>query len=88
MTEGLQRLVIGFSPDGIQVRALYRTHQVHNPGTVARRREVSGLVRTGLEQALEALEASAGVEVVGTSGFTTREDVLSLPHSDEARRAA
>ena len=42
------------------------------------------LVRTGLEQALEALEALEGrVDVVGTSGYEVREDTLSAD-----RRAA
>ena len=35
---------------------------------------MSELVRSGLQDALEALEG--GTECVGTSGFTTREDVL------------
>jgi hypothetical protein len=61
------------------VRCLYRTEDEAGPNTKVRRREVSGLVRTGLQDALAALEG--GVEVVGTSGFTTREDILSLPRS-------
>jgi hypothetical protein len=76
VSEDLQRLVISFERDGIQVRALYRSEatQGPNPGTKARRREVITLVRGGLEQALEALQA--GAECVGTSGFTTREDII------------
>jgi hypothetical protein len=76
VSEDLQRLVIGFERDGIQVRALYRSEatQGPNPGTKARQREVITLVRGGLEQALEALQA--GAECVGTSGFTTREDII------------
>ena len=42
-----------------------------------RRREVSELVRTGLQDALEALEGD--VEDLGTSGYEVREDVLHLP---------
>ncbi len=72
----LQRLVISFERDAVTVRALYRQKDGPNPGTKARRREVTTLVRTGLEQALDALEGP--VESIGTSGFTTREDVLSL----------
>ncbi len=72
----LQRLVLTFKPDGLEVRALYRRRSQDgpNPGTKARQREVSELVRDGLHDALEAL--AGDVEVVGTSGFTTREDVL------------
>jgi hypothetical protein len=55
------------------VRCLYRTEGEAGPNTKARRREVTELARTGLEQALEALD---GAECVGTSGFSTREDVL------------
>ncbi len=83
MTEGLQRLVIGFGDDGIQVRTLYRSKAGPNPGTAARRREVTELTRTGLERALEALEGR--VDVIGTSGFETREDTIS---AGEAGRAA
>jgi hypothetical protein len=56
------------------VCALYRSQDGAGPSTKVRTREVTALVRTGLEQALEALEG--GVDVVGTSGFTTREDVV------------
>jgi hypothetical protein len=72
MTE-LRRLVIEPRAEEVVIRVLYRSKGDSNPGTKARAREVSNLVRTGLEQALEALE---NAECVGTSGFTTREDVL------------
>jgi hypothetical protein len=71
----LQRLVLTFKPDGPEVCTLYRTTAGAGPSTKARRREVTTLVRTGLEQALEALEGR--VEVVGTSGHEVREDTLS-----------
>ena len=48
----------------------------------ARRREVTQLTRKGLGAALEALEGR--VDVVGTSGFTTREDVLLATASPDA----
>lgn len=51
----LQRLILTFKPDGLEVRTLYRSKGGPNPGTKARRREVAQLARTGL---LEALEAS------------------------------
>ena len=73
----LQRLVLTFKPDSVEVRTLYRRKSGPNPGTKARRREVSELVRTGLLEALEALEGD--VEDLGTSGFEVREDVLHLP---------
>lgn len=83
----LQRLVISFERDGIQVRTLYRSSPSEagpNPGTVARRREVVQLARTGLERALEALDGSARVDVIGTSGFETREDVIAIERKDVA----
>jgi hypothetical protein len=64
------------------VRCLYRTQSLSNPGTKARAREVSGLVRTGLQDALRALEGD--VTMAGTSGFTTREDVLLATTSPDA----
>jgi len=73
----LQRLVLTFKPGGLEVRTLYRSKSGPNPGTKARRREVSELVRTGLQDALEALEGD--VEDLGTSGYEVREDVLHLP---------
>jgi hypothetical protein len=70
----LQRLVLDFRTGELVVRALYRTEGGAGPNTKARRREVTALARAGLQDALEALEG--GAECVGTSGFTTREDVL------------
>ena len=78
----LQRLVLTFKPDGVEVRALYRNMNGPNPGTKARAREVQELARTGLQDALEALEG--GAECIGTSGFTTREDVLLATTSPDA----
>ncbi len=74
----LERLVLTFARDGIQVRVLYRTKAGSNPGAAARRREVTELAREGLTAALEALDGSARVDVIGTSGFETREDTLSV----------
>jgi hypothetical protein len=85
MTE-LKRLVLTFKPDGVEIRALYRRENGPNPGTKARGREVPELARSGLTQALEALEA--GAECVGTSGFTTREDVLLATASPDAEKPA
>jgi hypothetical protein len=85
----LERLVLDYRGGELVVRVLYRSEDGPNPGTKARTRGVAELARTGLRDALEALEGNA--ECVGTSGFTTREDILSLPRPDEptaARRAA
>jgi len=85
----LQRLVLEFRDGELIARVLYRSGlDGPNPSTKARAREVSALARTGLQDALEALEG--GAECVGTSGFTTREDLLSvaLPRPDELREAA
>jgi hypothetical protein len=72
----LRRLVLDFRSEELVVHALYRTQTSPGPGpnTKARAREVSELARGGLTAALEALEGR--VDVVGTSGFMTREDVL------------
>jgi len=89
----LQRLIITFKPEELEIRTLYRRRNQDGPGpnSKARWREVEELSREGLRQALASLEG--GAECVGTSGFTTREDILSvaLPRPDEpaaARRAA
>jgi len=71
----LKRLVLDYRSGELIVRCLYRSKGDTNPGTVRRRREVEDLVRTGLQDALRALEGG-DVELVGTSGFTQREDVL------------
>jgi hypothetical protein len=70
----LQRLVLDYRAGELVLRVLYRSQDGPNTGTKARRREVAGLAKSGLQDALEALDGD--VEVVGTSGFTTREDVL------------
>jgi len=77
----LQRLIVTFKSEELIVHALYRSDGISNPGTKARAREVSEMARSGLRDALEALEG--GAEVVGTSGFTQREDILSLNRPDE-----
>ncbi len=78
----LQRLVLTFERDAVTVRALYRTKDGSNPGTKARAREVTDLTRSGLREALAALEGR--VDVVGTSGFETREDVVVAERKDVA----
>ena len=91
-TRVLQRLVIDYRSGELVVRCLYRSEakDCPNPGTKARLREVEDLAREGLGAALAALEGD--VDVVGTSGFTTREDVLlataSLPTRQPMRKGA
>jgi hypothetical protein len=83
----LQRIVIDLRSEAgeMVLRVLYRSKGDSNPGTVRRRREVSNLVRTGLQDALRALDSEAGrVDVVGTSGYTTREDVLCTTSRESA----
>lgn len=70
----LQRLVLDFRTGELVVRCLYCSKGDSNPGTKGRRREVLDLTRGGLSPALEALDGR--VDVAGTSGFTTREDVF------------
>jgi hypothetical protein len=73
----LQRLVLDFRSGELVARVLYRSSlDGPNSGTKARAREVTELARSGLSDALEALEGR--VDVVGTSGYTTREDVLCI----------
>ena len=76
----LNRLILDFRTDELVVRCLYRSDGATGPGTKARRREVSNLVRGGLQDALEALDGG-DVDMVGVSGYELREDVLSLPRS-------
>ncbi len=78
----LQRLVIDYRSGELVLRCLYKTDNGPNPGTVRRRREVEDLAREGLRQALDALEGD--VTMAGTSGFTTREDVLLATTSPDA----
>jgi hypothetical protein len=85
----LQRLVLDYRSGELVVRVLYRSSLgAPNPGTKARTREVTDLARSGLRDALETLEGR--VDVVGTSGYSVREDLLSvaLPRPDELREAA
>ncbi len=84
----LQRLVLDFRTEELVVRCLYRRSLEDAPGTntKARAREVSDLVRTGLADALGALEGR--VDVVGTSGYTTREDVLLATTSPDTLETA
>jgi hypothetical protein len=70
----LKRLIITFKPEELVLHALYRSQDGPNPGTKARGKEVSELTREGLREALRALEGR--VDVVGTSGYSVREDIM------------
>ncbi len=78
MSGQLQRLVLTFKPEGVEVRTLYRSKGASGPGTKARRREVTELTRTGLQHALEALYVAGDVEDLGASGYSVHEDVMGL----------
>lgn len=80
----LQRLVLTFKPEAVEIRVLYRTRSGPNPGTKARAREITQLARTGLEQVLETLREPQRVDVVGESGYEVREDVIAAKGKDGA----
>jgi len=86
----LQRLVLDFRNDEeIVVRCLYRSSlDGPNPTTKARGRVVTDLIKSGLRDALEAV-GNRQATMCGTSGFTQREDLLSvaLSRPDELRDA-
>jgi len=74
MTKGLQRLVLDYRSGELVVRCLYRGSSGPGPNTKARRQEVTELTREGLSAALRPL--GRRVDVVGTWGFTTKEDIV------------
>jgi hypothetical protein len=78
----LQRLVVDFRGDELVVRCLYRTQDGPNPDTKARGKEVAEMARSGLQDALAALEGD--VAMVGTSGFTQREDIMVANRKESA----
>ena len=73
----LKRIVVDLRAEEMVLRVLYTDQDGPNPQTKRRARLVTNLAREGLRQALASLEGDA--ELVGTSGFTTREDLLSVP---------
>ena len=83
----LQRLLLDFRSGEIVVRCLYRSSlDGPNPTTKARAREVSELTRAGLQDTLRAL-VGGEVTICGTSGYTTREDVLLVDAIEEGSAA-
>jgi hypothetical protein len=83
----LQRLVIETKPEELVIRGLYRSQDGPNPGTKARTRVVAELARSGLQDALEALDAGE-VAICGTSGFIQREDIFVATASPAALQTA
>jgi hypothetical protein len=79
----LQRLVLDYRSGELVVCCLYRSSSGPGPNAKARRREVTELTREGLSAALGALERR--VDVVETSGFTTREDIFLCTTKGAAR---
>jgi len=76
----VRRIVITFRDSEIVIHTLYKTSAEElgpNPNTKARMKVVTEITRKGLKEALGALEASAPT-CVGSSGFTTREDILCV----------
>jgi len=57
----LERLVLTFDREGLEIRTLYRRRNQDGPGpdSKARLREVEELSRQGLRQALASLEGGA-----------------------------
>jgi hypothetical protein len=72
-----KRIILTFRDGEIVVHTLYQCKDGPNPDTKRRLKEVRDLTHWGLKEALGALEVSAPT-CVGSSGFTTREDILSL----------
>ena len=63
----LQRFIITSKPKELVVHALYRTQDGPGPDTKARRKHFTELARTGLTQALEALNAPSVLVLRGSS---------------------
>jgi hypothetical protein len=80
----LKRLVLDYRSGELVIRCLYRRglEDAPGPSTKRREREVAELTREGLRQALASLEGR--VDVVGTSGYQLREDVILATTSSDA----
>ena len=76
-----KRIILTFKGEEISIHVLYQASVAENlgPNTKKRLRHTTELVREGLREAIESLDSEAGrCMCVGTSGFTQREDVLSI----------
>jgi hypothetical protein len=58
----LKRLVLDYRSGELVARVLYRSEDGPNPGTKRRTKVVADLARSGLRDALEALDAGDGAE--------------------------
>lgn len=86
----LQRLILTFKPGELVMHVLYGGADPDGPrpNTKTRGREALDLTRAGLTEALKILEREDGIECVGTSGFTRKEDIfVALPRPDELSEA-
>jgi hypothetical protein len=86
----LQRVVLTFKPGELVMHVLYGGADPDGPrpNTKTRGREALDLTRAGLTGALKTLEREDGVECVGTSGFTRKEDVFVATTSPDAGKLA
>jgi len=78
----LEKITVRFSAEDIMVRVCYRREDGPNPGTKARAREIAELVRAGLSAALQSIEGSPTVAVVGEAGFEVREDKIVVERKE------
>jgi hypothetical protein len=60
MSRQLQRLILIFKPEGVEIRTLYRSKDGLNPGTKARGKVVADLARSGLRDAREGFLLAGG----------------------------
>jgi hypothetical protein len=76
----LRRLILTFKGEEISIHVLYQAGEEASlgPNTKKRLRHTTELARHGLQDALAALDSEASCACVGTSGFTQREDILSI----------
>ena len=80
--------IVTFKPDRLEMRVLSDRRYGPNRETVSCQREVQTLAGRGLQRTLEVV-ADGDVEMIGSSGFTTREDSPFLPsvlNNDQAAK--
>ena len=86
----LRCLIVAIEPDGLEMRVLSDRRDGPNRETLSCQREVRTLARRGLQRTLEVV-ADGDVEMIGSSGFTMREDspfLLSVSNNDQAAKGA
>lgn len=77
MSGELRSLSVVFGPDGPRFQARYVRRGGPSPGTKARARELRDLVRSGLSDALRALDRGE-VAVTQEAGFESRMDTIDV----------